>query len=114
MIIPIRCMTCGNILASKYLTYKKLLTSDKLILKDGILYSSDDSEYTKEEGEQFTLETRKQYITDYMENLNKKINEKDDIILKKPIESMIMKQVGVTRYCCKRHLIGHVDILNIL
>ena len=49
-----------------------------------------------------------------MGNLNKKINEKDDIILKKPIESMIMKQVGVTRYCCKRHLIGHVDILNIL
>ena len=29
MIIPIRCFTCNNIIASKYNTYKKLLDNDK-------------------------------------------------------------------------------------
>ena len=30
----------------------------------------------------------------------------------KTIEDMIMTKVGVKRYCCKRHLIGNINILE--
>ena len=57
MIIPVRCFTCNNMLASKYLLYT---------------------------------------------DLKKKQTPAQDIF----------NILGVTRICCKRHLISHIDLVD--
>jgi DNA-directed RNA polymerase I, II, and III subunit RPABC5 len=57
MIIPIRCFTCGKVIANKYKTYMALKRSD-------------------------------------ME------------------ESEILDTLGLPRYCCRRMMLGHVDLID--
>ena len=74
MLIPIRCGTCGNTLASKYRRY--------------------------------------------FHNLNKLLEQKDAesqiVTFDKPntdIYHKIMTDVGLKRYCCKRHFLGQENIM---
>ncbi len=76
MIIPIKCFTCGKVLANKYRWYqievrKKKVVNDILIAK--IVY------LTKENTE-------------------------------KTIEGEIMDKLKLNKYCCRRHMLTHVDI----
>lgn len=81
MIIPIKCFTCGNVLADKYLFYVK--------------------------------EVRKKKIAKH-EDIDK--NELDNIVyltkqnITKTPEGHTMDELGLTRMCCRRHLLTHVDI----
>ena len=59
MIIPVRCFTCGTILASKYKRYLKLMNSN-LIIKDDVLYAEGDID--PEGGVLITIEDRKEHI----------------------------------------------------
>jgi len=68
MIIPIRCFTCGQVLASKYKRY---------------------------------LEINKDNLTAIIDFHNP--NSEND---KK------LKEIGIKRYCCKRHILGQVDFLK--
>ena len=78
MIIPIKCFTCGKVLADKYLYYQQKVKSVKFI--DG-----------------------------------KKI---DDVVylnasnIKKTIEGKTMDELKLTRICCRRHMLTHVDIIG--
>jgi len=78
MIIPIRCMTCGNLIASKYLKYQELLS---------------------------TVDTsaRHNLITNDISDL-----ENDTA------ECKALDAVGLNRYCCRRHFLGHTDIIDLL
>lgn len=76
MIIPIRCFTCNNIIASKY---KKYLTLTSMSGEEDIISSLDDSEI-----------------------FNQKLNQSKEIF----------KELGITRYCCKRHLLTHVNLIE--
>jgi DNA-directed RNA polymerase subunit N len=75
MIIPIRCFTCGKLIADKW-------------------------EYFVEE-------------VDKMEN-----NNKEDPKSSKPVtknfddhtKEAILDKLGLTRICCRRHMLGHVDL----
>jgi DNA-directed RNA polymerase I, II, and III subunit RPABC5 len=72
MIIPIRCVTCGKVLADKWEYYKKevaKLQSDK-----------QDPALTK-------------YFTE-------------------PFTKDILDKLGLDKYCCRRHMLGHVDIID--
>ena len=69
MIIPIRCFTCGNIIASKYERYKTLIQKNS---NNSNILSID----------------------------NKK-NKSNNIY------NECMEKVGLKRYCCKRHILGH-------
>ena len=75
MIIPIRCFTCGKVLADKYNYYvaevKKL---------------EQDQEKTKPQEQHF------------------------DAIRTGPI----LDRLGLTRYCCRRHMLGTVDMMEII
>lgn len=76
MIIPVKCYTCGNILADKYEYYLREVRAEKL--KEGqdvnaVIY------LTKEFAE-------------------------------KTIEGKVMDQLQLTKICCRRHLLTHVDI----
>jgi DNA-directed RNA polymerase subunit N (RpoN/RPB10) len=49
MIIPIKCFTCGKVLADKYLYYIKTVRKKKTVsrVKTGVIYFSEESEIKK-------------------------------------------------------------------
>lgn len=80
MIIPIKCFTCGKVLADKYRYYQEEVRKRKLADKkldnlemDQVLY------------------------------LTKEFNEKTH-------EGFVMDELCLRRMCCRRHVLTHVDI----
>jgi len=78
MIIPIKCFTCGHVLADKYNYYKKAVAFEKT--KQG-------------------------------EDVNKVIYLTQNNI-KKTIEGKVLDDLGLTKMCCRRHFLTHVDIIG--
>jgi DNA-directed RNA polymerase subunit N len=76
MIIPIKCFTCGNVLADKYRYYQDKVRKMKL-----------DSN---------TDPDKVIYLT---KNYNKKAPE-----------GIILDELSLTKMCCRRHMLTHVDI----
>ena len=76
MIIPIKCVTCGNVLADKYLTYKCMVIKEN------------------------TLKNKER---NYVEYLTKEKVEKT-------IEGKILDDLKLTKVCCRRVFLTHVDI----
>ena len=76
MIIPIKCFTCGKVLADKYLYYVKEVRKIKL-----------------ESGKDLERVT---YLT--KQNINK------------TPEGEVLDYLGLTKMCCRRHMLTHVDI----
>jgi DNA-directed RNA polymerase subunit N (RpoN/RPB10) len=79
MIIPVRCFTCGKVLADKYDFYKRSVAQRKLA----------------NQNEAFQVD-RLMYLTP--ENH------------KKTAEGIVLDELGLTKPCCRRHLLTHVDI----
>jgi DNA-directed RNA polymerase subunit N len=79
MIIPIRCMTCGKVLADKW-----------------------------------------RYVERRMEERVKKPDEMNAASLAGAIESSsektdlgkLMDELGLDKLCCRRHVLGHVDLVD--
>lgn len=76
MIIPIKCYTCGNVLANKYRYYLEEVRQRKLV--DGI-------------------------NIDKVIYLTKEFSEKT-------IEGQVLDDIKITKMCCRRHMLTHVDI----
>jgi DNA-directed RNA polymerase I, II, and III subunit RPABC5 len=76
MIIPVKCFTCGKVLADKYRYYQEEVRKAKIAKNMQI----NDIVYLTE-----------QYID-------------------KTSEGEILDKLKLTRYCCRRHLLTHVDI----
>lgn len=76
MIIPIKCFTCGKVLADKYRYYKQEVRQIKATIG---------------------LEVEKVIYLD-----------KDNI--KKTPEGEVLDNLGLTKYCCRRHMLTHVDL----
>tara|TARA_B100000963_G_scaffold231156_2_gene201729 strand:- start:386 stop:619 length:234 start_codon:yes stop_codon:yes gene_type:complete len=77
MIIPIKCFTCGKVLADKYLFYLKEVKKEKIIQNlnsNSVIY------------------------------LNENSNEKTP-------EGKVLDNLGLTKACCRRHMLTHVDIV---
>lgn len=77
MIIPMRCMNCGNLLADKWLHYQRRLQE-----LQGDAYGK----RTYYDGSAGTTEKTK--------------------------EKQAMDELGLTRYCCKKVLLTHVDLIQ--
>lgn len=76
MIIPIKCFTCGKLLANKYLYYQSEVRKIKLsknIDEEKVLYLDENS-------------------------------------LKKTPEGEVLDKIKLTKMCCRRHMLTHVDI----
>ena len=87
MIIPVRCFTCGKVLGDKWNTYKRLV----------------DKKSSSESKKKFTLED----IT---------ISSKND-----PLEhfdnnhqNKILNDMNITKMCCRRHMLSHIDLIDII
>lgn len=76
MIIPIKCFTCGKVLADKYRFYEK--------------------------------EVRKIKMNEKLE-INKVIYLTDENVDKTP-EGIILDKLKLKKYCCRRHMLTHVEI----
>lgn len=76
MIIPIKCVTCGEVLADKYVYY--------------------------------TMEVNRQKLKNN-ENLDN-IKYLDKNTTKKSVEGEVLDKLGLTKYCCRRIMLTHVDI----
>ena len=75
MIIPIRCMNCGNVLADKWLFYqqkvKELVGSNKV--------------------EPIYMDGKSVPVT---------------------AEFQVLNALGLNRYCCRKHMLTHVDLID--
>ena len=76
MIIPVKCFTCGKVLADKYMYYTREVRKMKL-----------------DKGQD----------PDKVVYLTKKKK-------KKTAEGIVLDNLGLTRMCCRRHMLTHVDI----
>ena len=81
MIIPIRCFTCGQVLADKWNYYQTKVIERR----------NEDPNYNSKDN--------------LISNTN--INN-----IKKSIEGNILDELGLTRLCCRRHMLTHVDLTN--
>ncbi len=75
MIIPIRCMNCGNVLADKWLAYQKAIRE-----KMG----------------------DKPHEPFYM----------DGKTVPETIEAKVLDELKLKRYCCRKHMLTHVDLMD--
>lgn len=76
MIIPVKCFTCGKVLANKYRFYQDEVRKIK---------------------QQKNMDDKKiEYLTS---------NVKD-----KTPEGEVLDRLGLNKYCCRRHMLTHVDI----
>jgi len=78
MIIPIKCFTCGKVLADKYRFYLEEVRKMK----------NDNNDNTDEDNVVYLTQSHS---------------------TKSP-EGKMLDTLGLTRICCRRHLLTHVDI----
>tara|TARA_Y100000991_G_scaffold215674_1_gene207354 strand:+ start:5252 stop:5497 length:246 start_codon:yes stop_codon:yes gene_type:complete len=79
MIIPVRCVTCGKVLADKYKYYQQKVAEYK-----------DDGEGDSILGINYIKQGQK---------------------IETP-EAKILDELGLTRYCCRRHMLTHTDLIT--
>ena len=76
MIIPVKCFTCGMVLADKYLYYckevRKIKLQNEMALDEDI--------------------------------------DLDENNIKKTPEGEVLDNLNLTKMCCRRHMLTHVDI----
>jgi DNA-directed RNA polymerase I, II, and III subunit RPABC5 len=75
MIIPVRCMNCGKLLADKWLYYQKRLK--------------------EQQGESYGKRT---YF--------------DGTKVPETVEGKVLSELGLTRYCCRKVFLTHVDLVE--
>jgi len=76
MIIPVKCFTCGKVLADKYRYYVKEVQKKKInadLELDKVVYLTEDNKDKTPEGE-------------------------------------VLDLLQLNKYCCRRHMLTHVDI----
>lgn len=83
MIIPVKCFTCGMLLADKYRFYQTEVRKRKLANK-----SSKDDNYEN---------------IDKVMYLTKEFHEKTS-------EGEVLDELNLKKMCCRRHMLTHVDI----
>lgn len=85
MIIPIRCFTCGNVLADKWREYER--RCQELHNKDASVEDISDSPAIASS-------------VKIPPNFGKKFHGK------------ILDNLGLNKICCRRHMLGHVDMME--
>ena len=83
MIIPMRCFTCGTVIADKWQPFVKMAIDEK-----------------KKSDENVDSELDIQYI-----------DVKDEGRLKKSIEGKVLDKLEMHKYCCRRMFLGNVHLI---
>ena len=80
MIIPIRCFTCGKVIADKYFMYLDMLEAKKAAGATDAADVADEANATRK----------------YFQGTR---------------SGDIMTKLGLTRCCCRRHMLGNVEMI---
>ena len=88
MLIPVRCYTCGEILADKWIPYITAVQSDK---------NSNEDEVDPER-----------------DLLELKYLDIKDPNPEKSIEGKVLDELELHKYCCRRMMLGNVHIISYL
>ena len=94
MIIPIKCFTCGTVLANKYRYYCEEVRQRKM-LKD--MHISDINKSGIKNG------INKEFYVEKVIYLTPEFSEKTP-------EGEVLDELGLNKMCCRRHMLTHVDI----
>ena len=84
MIIPVRCFTCGTVIADKWIPFIELINEKK-------------NKSTEEASNELDI----QYI-----------NVSDDGSIKKSKEGEAMDELDLHKYCCRRMFLGNVHLIS--
>jgi len=88
MIIPIRCFTCGEVMADKWIPYITAIQEDK-------------NKIDKE-------------VDPKLNNLDLRYIDTKDPSPEKSIEGKILDELGLHKYCCRRMMLGNAHIISYL
>ena len=88
MLIPMRCYTCGEILADKWIPYISAVQSDKNDI----------------EGE----------VDPEKDQLELKYIDVKDKNPEKSVEGKVLDELELHKYCCRRMMLGNVHIISYL
>jgi DNA-directed RNA polymerase subunit N (RpoN/RPB10) len=88
MIIPVRCYTCGEVMADKWVPYITAIQDDKNKLKAEV-----DSK---------------------LNNLDLRYIDITDPSPEKSIEGKVLDELGLHKYCCRRMMLTNVHIISYL
>tara|TARA_B100000925_G_C21878969_1_gene417604 strand:+ start:423 stop:683 length:261 start_codon:yes stop_codon:yes gene_type:complete len=84
MIIPVRCFTCSKVIADLWEEYQKQINEKKSINK---------KEFKIED---ITITSNEDALKNFDDNL----------------QNDVLNKLGITKMCCRRHFLGHVDLIN--
>ena len=88
MIIPVRCFTCNRVIGDKWFKYQELIQEVDESVEDS-------------EGESVESEVKDKQSKVLLHNLKNKTKQ-----------AFILDKLGLTRYCCRRHLLAHIDLID--
>lgn len=84
MLIPIRCFTCGKVLADKYDVYvERVQKLEKEVLEK------------ERKGERHE-------------------SHHDHTAFDRISKKALLDEMGLTRYCCRRHMLSQVDMMEVI
>lgn len=110
MLIPIRCFTCGNILADKELAYHAMVRAHE---KNATETETETELETETETELETTapatapEARSASLP-FMEDLGQLLAQPE----MKSVHGQVLDQLGVTKMCCRLRMLSAVDVLE--
>ena len=88
MIIPVRCFTCGTVLADKWIPYITAVQDEKNKIKENVNSKTN--------------------------NLDLRYIDVKDPSPEKSIEGKILDELNLHKYCCRRMILGNVHIISYL
>ena len=83
MIIPVRCFTCNKVIGDKW-------------------------EYYSKKVQEHTNNSKKQEY----EVSDLSLEDKKEIFFSDNFKGKILDELKITKICCRRHMLGHVDLIN--
>ena len=83
MIIPVRCFTCHKVLGDKWEYYNRRVEEEK-------------NRFNKSKYEESDLD----------------IPNKKSVFFSDDFKGNILNELKINKICCRRHMLGHVDLIN--
>lgn len=104
MIIPVRCFTCGKVIGSKWRKYEQLCAatdeSERAPTDVSVGGAPKKSKSrSKEDGSGASTSMEERPISPYFDSGHK---------------GHILDKLGLEKLCCRRHVLTHVDLVDVL
>lgn len=85
MIIPVRCFTCHKVIGDKW-------------------------EYFKRKTEEHTNKTRNARVS--TEDI--RVDNEHEIYFTNRYPGEVLDELGLTKMCCRRHMLSHIDLVDVI